>query len=69
MPSIFIWKADVPNTSKKTIRYYSGSNWVLEENDYSSKSYMYLEQIVIPESDNSVITFNSKDMQMSHMKW
>jgi hypothetical protein len=66
MPSIFIWKADAPNTSKKTIRYYSGSNWVLEENDYSSKSYIYLEQIVISESDNSVITFNSKDM---HQDW
>jgi hypothetical protein len=62
MPSIFIWKADSPNTSKKTIRYYSGSNWVLEDNDYSSKSYIYLEQIVISESDNSVITFHSRDM-------
>lgn len=66
MPSIFIWKAVEPNTSKKTIRFYSGSNWVLEENDYSSKSYIYLEQIVISESDNSVITFNSKDM---HQDW
>ena len=62
MPSIFIWKADSPNTSKKTIRFYSGSNWVLEDNDYSSKSYIYLDQIVISESDNSVITFRSKDM-------
>lgn len=62
MPSIFIWKANSPNTSKKLIKFYSGSNWVLEENEYSSKSYIYLEQIVISESDNSVITFNSKDM-------
>jgi hypothetical protein len=62
MPSIFIWKADVPSTSKKTIRFYSGSNWALEDNDYSSKSYAYLEQIVISESDNSVITFRSKEM-------
>jgi hypothetical protein len=62
MPSIFIWKADAPNTSKKTIRFYSGSNWALEDNDYSSKSYVYLDQIVISESDNSVITFRSKDM-------
>jgi hypothetical protein len=66
MPSIFIWKSNEPNTSKKTIRFYSGSNWVLEESDYSSKSYIYLEQIVISESDNSVITFNSKDM---HQDW
>jgi hypothetical protein len=62
MPSIFIWKADAPNTSKKTIRFYSGSNWALEDADYSSKSYIYLEQIVISESDNSVITFHTKDM-------
>jgi hypothetical protein len=62
MPSIFIWKADTANTSKKYIRFYSGSNWVLEDNDYSSKSYMYLEQIVISESNNSVITFRTKDM-------
>jgi hypothetical protein len=62
MPSIFIWKSDTPNISKKTIRVYSGANWVLEDNESSSKSYIYLEQIVISESDNSVITFNSKDM-------
>jgi hypothetical protein len=62
MPSIFIWKADAPNNSKKTIRFYSGSNWVLEDNDYSSKSYIYLDQIVISESNNSVITFHSKEM-------
>jgi hypothetical protein len=67
MPSIFIWKSNEPNTSKKTIRFYSGSNWVLEESDYSSKSYIYLEQIVISESDNSVITFNSKDMPQDYI--
>jgi hypothetical protein len=61
MPSIFIWKANVPNTSKKYIRYYSGSNWFLEDNDYST-SYMYLQQIVIPECDDSVITFHVKKM-------
>ena len=61
MPSIFIWKATVPNTSKKYIRYYSGSNWFLEDNDYSS-SYMYLQQIVIPECHDSVITFHVKKM-------
>ena len=67
MPSIFIWKSNEPNTSKKTIRFYSGSNWVLEESDYSSKSYIYLEQIVISESNNSVITFNSKDMPQDYI--
>ncbi len=62
MPSIFIWKSDVPNTSKKNVRCYIGSNWVLEDNEYSSKSYMYLEQIVIPEFNDSVITFQTKNM-------
>lgn len=62
MPSIFIWKSDRPNNSKKNIRYYSGSNWVLEDNEYSSKSYIFLEQIVIPGSNDSVITFHTKNM-------
>jgi hypothetical protein len=62
MPSIFIWKSSIPNISNKKIKYYSGSNWVLEETDYFSKSYVYLEQIVIPGFDDSVITFNIKDM-------
>jgi len=62
MPSIFIWKETKPNTSKKTIRVYSGSNWILEDNDYSSKSFKFLEQIVIPGFNDSVITFNVKIM-------
>jgi hypothetical protein len=62
MTSIFIWKSDAPNTSKKNIRCYIGSNWILEDNEYSSKSYMYLEQIVIPEFNDSVITFQTKNM-------
>ena len=63
MPSIFVWKASVPNVSKKNIRYYSGSNWVVEDNDYSSRSYKYLQQIVIPGlNSDSVITFLAKTM-------
>jgi len=64
MPSIFIWKATTSNTSKKMIRIYSGSNWMLEENDNcsNSKSYMYLDQIVIYESNNLLITFHTKNM-------
>lgn len=62
MPSIFIWKSSKPNTSKKTIRIYSGSNWMLEDNDYSSKSYKFIDQIVIPGFNDSVITFNVKNM-------
>ena len=59
MPSIFIWKDVVANTSKKQIKYYSGSNWMLEDDDYSSKSYMFLDQIVIPGFNDSVITFRA----------
>jgi hypothetical protein len=62
MPSIFIWKSSEPNTSKKTIRYYAGSNWALEDNDFSPKSYMFLEQIVIPGFNNSVITYRTQIM-------
>ena len=62
MPSIFIWKANEPCTSKKQLRYYSGSNWSLEDNDYSAKSYIFLEQIVLSESNNSVITYRAKKM-------
>ena len=58
MSSIFVWKASIPNPSKKIIRYYSGSNWAVEDNDYSSRSFKYQHQIVIPGSDgDSVITF------------
>ena len=64
MPSIFIWKAATSNTSKKMIRIYSGSNWMLEENESYSKSYMYLDQIVISESDDLLITFHTKKMPL-----
>jgi hypothetical protein len=62
MPSIFIWKSTTPNTSHKQIKYYTGSNWFLEDNETYSKSYMYLEQMVITGFDDSVITFNVKQM-------
>jgi hypothetical protein len=67
MPSIFIWKADLPNTSKDYIKMHLGSNWMLEENEYETNSYMYKEQIVIPEINNSVITFNFKNMPRDWM--
>ena len=62
MPSIFIWKSNETNTSKKQVRYYSGSNWFLEDNDFSSKSYMLTDQAVINDNDNAVITFQAKKM-------
>jgi hypothetical protein len=67
MTSIFIWKNDTPNTSNKSVKIYSGSNWVLEESEYFSKSYTYLNQIVISESNNSVITFNIKNMPQDYV--
>jgi hypothetical protein len=65
MPSIFIWKSDATNNSNKKIKYHSGSNWVLEDTEHTSRSYMYLEQIVIPGFNDSVITFHIKQMPMN----
>jgi hypothetical protein len=62
MPSIFIWKAEEPCSSKRQIKYYSGSNWSLEDSEYGSKSYMFLDQIVLSELNNSVITYRAAIM-------
>ena len=43
MPSIFVWKAITP-ISSSSIRYYSGSNWFLEEHPSHSLSYLYCQQ-------------------------
>jgi hypothetical protein len=43
MPSIFVWKAINP-ISSSSIRYYSGSNWFLEEHPTHSVSYLYCQQ-------------------------
>jgi hypothetical protein len=43
MPSIFVWKAITP-ISSSSIRYYSGSNWFLEEHLTHSFSYLYCQQ-------------------------
>jgi len=43
MPSIFVWKAMNP-ISSSSIRYYSGSNWFLEEHSSHSFSYLYCQQ-------------------------
>jgi len=43
MPSIFVWKATNP-ISTPSIRYYSGSNWFLEEHPTHSVSYLYCQQ-------------------------
>jgi len=44
MTSIFIWKSDKITVSDKTITYYNGSNWFLEDFSTYSKSYIYLDQ-------------------------
>lgn len=44
MPSIFIWKASEPfSPTVKTISYYAGSNWFLEDYGSYSKSAMYMD--------------------------
>jgi len=63
MPSIFVWKSETPNTSNKQIRHYYGSNWFMEDNEYSSKSFKYLEQLTVTNSNNKeVIVYNAKLM-------
>lgn len=66
MSSIFIWKSpdESSESSKKTIKQYSGANWILEDNEHNSKSYKFLEQKVITDSDfdESVIIYNIKVM-------
>ena len=42
MPSIFVWKAITP-ISSSSIRYYSGTNWFLEEHASHSLSYLYCQ--------------------------
>jgi hypothetical protein len=50
MPSIFIWKANTPFTpTVKTISYYAGSNWFLEDYGSHSKSGMYIDQATLSE--------------------
>ena len=46
MPSIFVWKAMNP-ISSSCIRYYSGSNWFLEEHSSHSFSYLYCQQQIL----------------------
>ncbi len=63
MPSIFIWKSDVPNTSKNIIRCYLGANWVLEDNDNGeSKSYQLTQQYGFDNNNISVLVNNAKLM-------
>jgi len=57
MPSIFIWKSVTPILSQKTIRYYSGADWFLEESTKTS-SYMYLNQSIIKDTIGDIIVYN-----------
>ena len=50
MPSLFIWKSTTPfSPTVKTISYYAGSNWFLEDYGSYSKSAMYLDQATLSE--------------------
>lgn len=58
MPSIFIWKSVTPILSQKTIRYYSGADWFLEEGIKTS-SYVYLNQSIIKDNIiGTIIVYN-----------
>ena len=65
MPSIFVWKSAEPNNSKATVRYFSGSNWFLEDNDGVARSFLLQDQEVVTDStlSDTVIVFNAKEMK------
>lgn len=65
MPSIFVWKSAEPNNSKVTVRYFSGSNWFLEDNDGVTRSFLLQDQEVVTDSalSDNVIVFNAKEMK------
>jgi len=64
MPSIFIWKATTPfSPTVKTISYYAGSNWFLEDYGSHSKSAMYLDQATL--SDGGLLY----DIQWMPTNW
>ena len=51
MPSIFIWKATTSfSPTVKTISYYAGSNWFLEDYGLHSKSAKYMDQATLSEN-------------------
>lgn len=62
MSSIFIWKSSSANTSKNTIRVYSGLNWCLEGNDINSFSYKIDEQMSFNTNNNTVLVRNIINM-------
>jgi hypothetical protein len=65
MPSIFVWKSAESNNSKVTVRYFSGSNWFLEDNDGVARSFLLQDQEVITDStlSDTIIVFNAKEMK------
>ena len=53
MQSIFIWKSDKQCVSNSHMKYFMGSNWVLEDNQNTQKSYKINEQLDIKNSSLS----------------
>lgn len=64
MPAIFIWKTTTPfSPTVKTIPYYAGSNWFLEDYGSHSKSAMYMDQQSL--SDDGILF----DIQWMPTNW
>jgi hypothetical protein len=65
MSSIFIWKSAEKNNSKTLVRFYSGGNWFLQENETVSRSFLFDDQEVITGStlSDTVILFTAKEMR------
>ena len=60
--SIFVWKANTPNCSTSTIRYFIGTDWYMEEHSTGSKAVQYHQQQRI---DHNVIAWEAQNMPES----
>jgi len=61
MPSIFVWKSDVPNMGA-SIRYLMGGDWYMEDHNTSSHSMRYRNQTRI---HSSILVWDAERMSAS----
>jgi adenosyl cobinamide kinase/adenosyl cobinamide phosphate guanylyltransferase len=59
MPSIFVWKADQSIMTSTTMKYYSGSNWFLEEIGEVTRSMLLIDSM---QSTSDVIAYHAQRM-------
>jgi hypothetical protein len=66
MPSIFIWKSETPNTSKKYIKQYIGIDWILEDTINSSRSYIIHDQHIYNIKSTNILIY---DIDIKSSDW